>query len=938
MVRGLKDDVHLEGVVEVNAQVLQRCAEALRRPNFEEYCQVLRCVGRAVNKQGTRLEGCSCHEHILDGPGDYKKLQQFRKETEKCIWKMAWGPELASGLCEKMCARIQCANDPWLGEAYSKSSPETRCAMVTFERKLKNCAAANITAKLAMFEFLPFKIFGLYAHERGTASLEETIQAGRNMCREYDEAAAAGREDKVHRVAKQFLSKSGPHRARLEQWMDSGSPLREFPDLAWPLKLLALTPVVCRRIEASHAEYHWITKKMSNFKFAWAACSMRRGDVLKAREKSERFDEFLESNWRRRDVFGMALQCIVPKEEWRALGRMSKDAKLGMWYQCSVQAQFRNMFSEVSEHAKWLKEVKSSLLPAAAMTGTAGEIICKFVKSMCDVRGVIFCLPKEIVQAELEPNRGRQNALGFYDELDRFMKEERIMDKVPPRDRRDCVFFEVVNPYPERKHLMRPAHLDYIKGYMQVVEYTYATSERGEMLLRENKEDPILNGHLNIACLCDLRALSKLRRLDDVSTESVGVRLPRRAAGALENLHHMVNLSHTFSAMEADSGLSCSSMTAAAVDLINLLDQRRAISTEPRTAVPVLELNTSVSVLAVLKEHNIIERYETGFGEEGVALVPCSCPPAIVTKVSTKSLSILNVRLRDEEVPNSFKMCLILELQKRGWTSAYNVNEHSSTSPKVYSQTMVMRSTLYFCALFRLQEVLNRGARSVLTGLPHYYYQCLLELPNYSPLLALTDDELRGLGNNGFHQMLKGKKPTFLAIEDPMMNHDDPQIIDGEAETIPAVLSIMDAPIFSGVQQQHGSSSSMEVARQPASSVDHGVSAAAAEVTGNRVDEMKSLHPISVKNFSLRFSLCHASGKPRAYIKCPNANHGVRCEKWRQLNQDTTFSRCCAHLLAWADVGHVLDEYDHKDPFLVLPPGNVDHWETLFKDEHPHLS
>jgi hypothetical protein len=77
---------------------------------------------------------------------------------------------------------------------------------------------------------------------------------------------------------------------------------------------------------------------------------------------------------------------------------------------------------------------------------------------------------------------------------------------------------------------------------------------------------------------------------------------------------------------------------------------------------------------------------------------------------------------------------------------------------------------LYFRALLEMPQLFARGLLSIMSGRPHGYYRCLLELPDLQPLLAIQDADVCTMTNAQFLGMLKGQVPNFddapLALED----------------------------------------------------------------------------------------------------------------------------------------------------------------------------
>jgi hypothetical protein len=269
--KGLTED-KLAGVAEVSAAIIRRAAAALQFPDLLPIAHLLRVITRATDKQATRLEGCHCHEHLLGlagAPGQSRqKLRAFRAASCDCLWKACRGTDLALGMTKDIVDGIAKADDPWLRECYAKASPATRIKMKELEVNLKAMCCQTVTFKLGFWNSLPFGILGLFGESKGIASLDRVFELLRCLRSEYDEACRAGIKDKLHRVAHLFFEHGTALRAQLDLWEESRQPLQSsFPHLYSELRKYALIPVMCRRIEASHAEFKNVSKKITNGRF-----------------------------------------------------------------------------------------------------------------------------------------------------------------------------------------------------------------------------------------------------------------------------------------------------------------------------------------------------------------------------------------------------------------------------------------------------------------------------------------------------------------------------------------------------------------------------------------------------------------------------------------------------------------------------------------------
>jgi hypothetical protein len=137
--------------------------------------------------------------------------------------------------------------------------------MKELELFIKAKVTQTIKLKLGFWTSLPYGILGLFDEVKGIATLEQVFELLRRLRSEYDHACQSGNRNKVHRVAHLFFEHGTALRAQLDLWEASGQPLRSaFPHLFTHLRKYALIPVMCRRIEASHAEFKNVRKKITH--------------------------------------------------------------------------------------------------------------------------------------------------------------------------------------------------------------------------------------------------------------------------------------------------------------------------------------------------------------------------------------------------------------------------------------------------------------------------------------------------------------------------------------------------------------------------------------------------------------------------------------------------------------------------------------------------
>ena len=119
--------------------------EALDTPLLVEKAETLRTICFAVDRCATSLEGCRCHEHLLDGEGKWSdRVRLFRKESASCVWKGRRALDLSLGMLDAMQERIQHSTDRHLRELLASSDAASRGTMLILESSLKSTIAERL--------------------------------------------------------------------------------------------------------------------------------------------------------------------------------------------------------------------------------------------------------------------------------------------------------------------------------------------------------------------------------------------------------------------------------------------------------------------------------------------------------------------------------------------------------------------------------------------------------------------------------------------------------------------------------------------------------------------------------------------------------------------------------------------------------------------------
>ena len=294
-----------------------------------------------------------------------------------------------------------------------------------------------------------------------------------------------------------------------------------------------------------------------------------------------------------------------------------------------------------------------------------------------------------------------------------------------------------------------------------------------------------------------------------------------------------------------------------------------------------------------LRASGVLATREDEFGETLIGLVAGHVVCDTEWRVQPVSTVSLLLPSPEATIANAHKLRLVLELRRQGWQGQHGMLTYLPQGDRIFPLSMVGSSTLYFRCLLQADGLFARGLRSILSARPHAYYRCLLELEDLSALIASTDDEILQMLNWQFLEIL-GSRPcphVHLALEDGDVMGDR----DG------------------------GDRRPWAIEDEPRDTEVVGVLAAGVDVLD---DDFRT---ITIEGRSVRITLAHASGQPRAYITCDSKKHRS-CFKYRQLNQDVSIAMTVGYCLAWAEMGSSLNRDEHQSRDLQVSCDRVEYW------------
>ena len=183
LVKHFQADIYIKGpagceaLTKGEAALAMEVAEAIQTPHLVGKCEVLRCICFTLDRHATRLEGCRCHEAVLDDRSQpwSHRVDKYRKSSRGCFNKGRRAIELALGLADTMVASLRSASDSMLRTTYAAMTSQARQAMQQLELSIKASLCHRIALKLSYWQSLPHKIIGVYGCVVGLCSLDKVI-------------------------------------------------------------------------------------------------------------------------------------------------------------------------------------------------------------------------------------------------------------------------------------------------------------------------------------------------------------------------------------------------------------------------------------------------------------------------------------------------------------------------------------------------------------------------------------------------------------------------------------------------------------------------------------------------------------------------------------------------------------------------------------------
>ena len=703
-------------------------AHVLKDDMFEGIAELYLMYGRIIEGSARELEICSCHAAFwLDYKSRKRRLAALEADigNPHCIWqgrRLAWW--IAVGH-RQLFKAIDVAMTESLANVFATSGP-LQLKMVTAKEGLRTGLLEILEDKLGFLQHSPYVAIGAFH-----SCIDGQVQHGRAFLQiavdEVDAAIAAGKADRLHRVARRLFLPGSPIRAEADAWLarKDDTPLYVFVHLYSALLEYALIPIVERRIEAVHAKVKHVGKRATCLTLAQTCALVRASAHLDEVKKNAAFAECCIQRWRSRNALDEILRLRFAPDQLR---QMSVHTKIRAVYQTGVENEFENTANSSRAQAVSLTLTAYQRQPAQALSETEKQCV-QFLKSLFEV-GAYFSMPEALFNLCLGQGATDYPAVTDATALSEAMRS--IDDEFP-----ECMWssssalFRVQNNAPERRTLVVLHHLDKCSSTVtvskcKVYEFDEVSKQR---LIASNARESY---SLDLSCLVPriytvlrltlrwhfskakvtptmielqsstLALVSGSRMVPSgevVAQPAVhGHHRPMIAAGSHHNMSTVVQeLAHA----QAFVGQGAASFLGSCCD------------------------NVDIDTLKDMATMGIVTMWEDDFSDVQVAL-----NPRFVDWVYTFGLQVPVplCHLQTSSAPlQKTKMELILTLHRDGWEHHAAPEAHAPSGSRKY--TCDLRKPLsYFAALGLSQTLFDKHVTSVPHNAADSYYRCLLGL------------------------------------------------------------------------------------------------------------------------------------------------------------------------------------------------------------------
>ena len=443
---------------------LARDAHAtLHMPDFLPLSELIRQTGNSIESTAHRLEACECHRSLWMSKTSWVgKTRTLERQTgyDHCYLKSRQGPWFQMEGRAALMNDVQNCSSDLLEKMLLDMDGFERGRFTLLQARLHDKLVAELQHKTQFHDECPYSAIGVFYGE--VTGREEDVQRCRRRLvdniAQYDGYIAAGVGDRLHRVAHKLYGHGECRRQLLLFGSSANLPLIAFPAAYCMIKKYAMVPLVGRRVEAQHAQIKQIGRQANHVSPPFISAAVASPSNLKAVENNQEFRSFCLRRWRSPTVLTDTLRLVIPRT---TLLELTPDQKVQRIYQCALDDEYRPMAQQKAQHGVWLRNTehtraKTMSLPLSAKAGV------HFIKAKLSAPGLIFSLPSDLHNLALQTGDAlRSINVGDMDAWGGIVQAvQQPIAQFSWESARGCVFFEVTNAYPEKRHLVPLHHLD----------------------------------------------------------------------------------------------------------------------------------------------------------------------------------------------------------------------------------------------------------------------------------------------------------------------------------------------------------------------------------------------------------------------------------------------------------------------------------------------
>lgn len=780
-----------------------------------------------------------------------------------CAWKGKRGPLLALGLHRTLVHDLQHVDSVRFRELVLQLDSQRAGRLLRWRRQVCNISGEEIGKKLgAIWDHCPHKALGMFGYCQG-ASLQESKTCAAECVEEMDSHASISQAHPVTLLL--FHSGSPLRQLVLEFARTPGTTLLDYPLLFVIVQEYALSSCVERAVERLHSLIHRMhLAAMTDVKPASACAFLRRhqhADLVQDQD----FMKFAEQTWFKKGLTAELLSHLLEPQQ---ISSLSEAERLARIYQYSLHDQYQVESEAKTVHDSWDGVYKMNRAQPTIVVTPMASLALEFFKSKLEASRC-FSVPVRLWKVSLGDQVPAPSAQDLLDTL------------APPPCIASCdalvgghVFFEVINPRPERSFIASPLHVVKSKSEVQVAVLNMQLRDgrpvfRRDVATRGESLDVLpwclphvfaeVLKHLMVwSCAADERVLEPSRSAgEDV--------LPGLDAPLMPNILDNDDPPEAIVAYSPGAGPGgnyAESFSPQEKDFLATLMHSQAFDTSFKYVEWECLDNVPVDLVDSLVHRKIISTKTDEFGSLQLALSTRHVQLSALTTLYGDPVPLGSHSRGFGDESKLCKLELVQHLLQIGWC------EESSPVPLSRHAALVFRGDLkrpreYFLALAHCDLIWakpNGGHLLILHDRPQNYYRALLRLDDLMPLLAIADAP--DYKDEDYKKLVLDSGELVEAGED--LDADGLALpLPGPAPALPLVVP-MEAMPARPAQHAH---------------------ARGAHIT------------VNFDNFS------HSSGEQRMFTECRHDGHGV-CIKYRQVIGFPSPEAGVQWMVAWRLAAH----------------------------------